>query len=458
MAVELFNPKPLAWDSADLDADTREMLATLQPNILRAHVREHLSVLFVRFAVPDDGRRFVRGLVPLMKSARRHLEEVRRFDQSRTQGSPYVGLGLSRSGYRHLGHDISDLRKFGDLAFREGMKKRAVVLDDPPSHEWDAAYQRDIHAVVLVGDSDPEAYRATLARVRALIPPDARILGEETGVAQRNKAGEGIEHFGYVDGRSQPLFLADQVSKEPGRNWDPFFPLSQILVPDPLAPDPDRHFGSYFVFRKLEQNVRAFQRAEQDLADALGLSGPARARAGALLVGRFRNGTPLLLHPDPSSDGWAVQNNFNYTRDPGGKCPMAAHIRKTNPRDGLERGVMMARRGQTYGVRTDQPWDDASPETRPTGGVGLLFMAFNSSLEAQFEFTQQSWANNPDFPDGSVGHDPVIGQGPRDIQVTHPDSWGSDTLTPEVRQIPQTVTMRGGEYFFMPSLAYLKKV
>ncbi|GIH28051.1 peroxidase [Acrocarpospora phusangensis] len=454
MAVPLFNRKPLAWDSADLDADTREMLATLQPNILRSHVREHLTVLLLRFAVPADGRRFVRALAPLMKSAGTHLEEIRRFSRYGIRGTPYIGLGLSRSGYRHLGHEISDLRKFGDLAFQEGMKKRGRILDDPPSHEWDAAYQRDIHAVVIVADADAAAHRRVLARIRALVPPEARVLGEETGVAQRDKAGEGIEHFGYAHGRSQPLFLADQVVKEPAHDWNPFFPLAQILVPDPLAPDPGRHFGSYLVFRKLEQNVRAFQQAVQDLAEALGLS---EARAGALLVGRFRNGTPLHLNPEPHPDGWAVRNDFRYGGDSGGRCPLSAHIRKANPRDGLERGVMMARRGQTYGVRTDQPWDDAPPETRPTCGVGLLFMAFNASLETQFEFVQQSWVNNPSYPAENTGPDPVAGQGPREVPTRLPEAWDAPVAR-AIARLPQTVTMRGGEYFFVPSLAYLRQI
>lgn len=48
MPVDLDNERPLAWDSASLDADTKAMLDNLQPNILRAHVREHMSVLFVR--------------------------------------------------------------------------------------------------------------------------------------------------------------------------------------------------------------------------------------------------------------------------------------------------------------------------------------------------------------------------------------------------------------------------
>ncbi|GAB3903525.1 hypothetical protein GCM10027612_70120 [Microbispora bryophytorum subsp. camponoti] len=118
----------------------------------------------------------------------------------------------------------------------------------------------------------------------------------------------------------------------------------------------------------------------------------------------------------------------------------------------------MARRGQTYGGRTDRPWDDAPATTRPAGGVGLLFMAFNSSLQSQFEFTQQTWADNPDFPAGGTGHDPVIGQGRRDVKVRYPKAWDSAKLSAPQRQVPQTVTMKGGEYFFMPSLAYLKSL
>ncbi|GAA3790483.1 Dyp-type peroxidase [Sphaerisporangium flaviroseum] len=461
MPVDLFNTKPLAWDSAGLDADTKAMLDNLQPNIVQAHVREHLAVLFVHFDDGADGKRFLRGLLPLMKSARKHLEEVRAFDRSKAPGTPYVGVGISKAGYLKLGHSTT---KFGDNAFKSGLKRRKDTLSDPPVGKWEKPYQGEIHAVVLIGDATGEPVAATRERVLALLPKTAQVLGEETGLGLRNAQGRGIEHFGYIDGRSQPLFLADQVAKEPGKNWTPFFPLSHVLAADPLAPRPDRHFGSYLVFRKLEQNVRAFRQAEEQLADSLGLKEADRQRAGAMLVGRFRNGTPLRLHGKPSSDGFPVQNDFSYRDDSGAKCPVGSHIRKVNPRDtrdgGLERvlGVMMARRGQTYGTRTDVPWDDAPPETRPTGGVGLLFMAFNASLQSQFEFTQQTWADNPGFPEEGVGHDPVIGQGKRELKVRYRETWGGDKLSPPIAEIPQTVTMKGGEYFFMPSLAYLKSL
>jgi hypothetical protein len=121
----------------------------------------------------------------------------------------------------------------------------------------------------------------------------------------------------------------------------------------------------------------------------------------------------------------------------------------------------MARRGQTYGHRTDDPNGDVDPEERPTGDVGLLFMAFNADLGSQFEFTQRAWANNPDFPFSSpeqpVGLDPVIGQGSRDTSMPCPVGWGAGggANIVQAEQVPQAVTMKGGEYFFMPSLPFL---
>jgi len=461
MPVNLDNTEPLAWDSPDLDEDTQEMLETLQANILHPHVREHMSVLFLHFGDGGDGRRFLRRLVPLMKSAKEHLRELRSFRMSQITGTTYVGVGISKAGYRKLG-DATD--KFTDIAFQNGMKARRETLNDPPITAWDEPYRQEIHAVIIIGDATPEPVAATRATILELVPPTARLLGEETGLAQRNPEGEGIEHFGYVDGRSQPLFLADQVAAEPQGHWNPFFPLRHVLVADPLAPNPRRHFGSYLVYRKLEQNVRAFRQAELDLADRLGLIGEDRKRAGALLVGRFRDGTPLRLHAKPGAQPDPAVNDFNYDGDPGSKCPVFAHVRKSTPREsrdgGSERtlGVMMARRGQTYGVRTDNPWDDAPPETRPTGGVGLLFMAFNSNLVRQFEFVQRAWANNPDFPRSGTGLDPLIGQGPRDVPIRYPLTWGGNELSPPLPQVPQTVTMKGGEYFFAPSLAYLNNL
>ena len=296
----------------------------------------------------------------------------------------------------------------------------------------------------------------------------------QEGHGLHNRNGDGIEHFGYVDGRSQPIFLTEDVEAERLRqdgatNWDPKFGPGRAIVPDKTGADPLSQFGSYLVFRKLEQDVRKFKVEEGKLAQRLGLAGNDVERAGAMIVGRFEDGTPLAIQVDAGSHS-PVQNDFTYNSDgEGGKCPFFAHIRKVNPRSSGgfeppagERFHIMARRGQTYGVRTDDP-NDGKTTNKPTKDVGLLFMAFNSNISEQFEFAQKSWANSSGFPKVPTGRvapglDMVIGQGTRP-DIDSPKMWGADfgvaAQHKKVAPVPQAVTMKGGEYFFMPSLPTL---
>jgi len=79
------------------------------------------------------------------------------------------------------------------------------------------------------------------------------------------------------------MLTSDVESESDGTTlWDPATGPAQVLVSDPFG-GPDA-CGSYFVFRKLEQNVKAFKTREQDLATAMGLTGDARELAGALVV------------------------------------------------------------------------------------------------------------------------------------------------------------------------------
>lgn len=463
MPVELNDTVPLSWKNATGDNDT--MLQNLQPNILKGHVRDCLHVLLLQFAEGPEGtaaaRAFLARLVPLMKSAKTALEEAEAFKQHGTKGTPYVGVGLTHAGYGRLGLTSAAPT---DPVFQRGMRdpESLANLSDPDPTQWEPGYQQEIHAIVLVGDADSPPADTRLGEVKALLTGSITVLAEETGKTQHDGAGRPIEHFGYVDGRSLPLFLTEDLDAERDTTdgtsvWDPFLPLGRVLVADPAAPDPSTDFGSYFVLRKLEQNVRAFKAAEEELADALKLDNDDRERAGAMLVGRFKDGTPLTLQAEAGAHK-PVMNDFTYASDTAAhKCPFQAHIRKSNPRgsggfeppDG-ERLHLMARRGQTYGERTQGD--------QPESGVGLLFMAFNSELGQQFEFVQRLWADNPGFPQPGTapqpGLDPVIGQGSRPSQAWQ-RAWG-DGEAQEAPAPAQAVTMKGGEYFFMPSLPFLR--
>ncbi|MEO3473278.1 hypothetical protein AAFN86_15525 [Roseomonas sp. CAU 1739] len=454
--------QPIRWQAAPGDADLALFLGDLQANILKGHGRHHTGNLFLSFAgmTPDDVAAVLRTLGQNCTSAYSQLRKNRR-QPPYLDGGTVMCVFLSAGGYRALG-PLATLPP-GE-AFAADMPARQAILSDPPRSAWQAAGWTEglpaPDAMVLVADAREQQVTAALEAVEGwLNGTGVRVLVVERGrqqtrVFKHGAAAEGVEHFGYVDGRSQPLFLEEDLAKEPQAQWSARFNPSQFIVADPNGRTP-LSAGSYFVFRKLEQNVRGFKKAEEDLAAALGLVGEDAERAGATIVGRFEDGTPIVLSEDATQD--PPPNDFTFDADTNGaKCPFHAHIRKTNPRGDVkrqfglpdasgDRNPIMARRGITYGHRRRKADDTdfADPEGQePTGDVGLLFMAYMASIEAQFEFTQQSWANNEDFVRPGTGVDPVIGQG----AGAKPLGFGG------------FVKMLGGAYFFAPSLSFLRSV
>jgi deferrochelatase/peroxidase EfeB len=210
------------------------------------------------------------------------------------------------------------------------------------------------------------------------------------------------------------------------------------------------------VFRKLEQNVRGFKTYEKKLAQALGLTGEDAKRAGALIMGRFEDGTPVVLQRTAGRSD-PVPNNFTYEDDPGGlKCPFQAHMRKVNPR---QKGtIRIVRRGITYDERQQEPKDMPDLAELPSQGVGLLFMCYQRSIWKQFEYLQRELASQSKE---GTGIDPVIGQ-PAEWETSRqkwPTQWGNPHKRPQPFTFHGFVTLKGGEYFFFaPSIHFLKSM
>lgn len=474
----------LAWTkslkAASTDAAAElAMLNDLQGNILKGHGRHHTSNLFITFdkKKPDAVKSFVTDLGKDVTSALDQLTQTQVFKSSGVHADTFIAFLLSASGYDAMGEVEA---KPKGQAFNAGMKARADLKDPAPS-QWDAHFSGEIHALILIGASTPEDRLAERSAMVARITASAGAvtllnpLFQEDGDALINSDGNGIEHFGYVDGRSQPLALQEDVEREDSKNggiskWNPAIFLSQLLVPCRGGKLAVSH-GSYFVFRKLDQNVRGFKAREAALAEQLEKGHQLQPdsigeRAGASVVGRFENGTPVVLSeeeitPIPAGD-IGIPNNFNYKQDPNGlMCPFAGHIRKANPRSDIagSKNRLMARRGIPYGLRADGEPNDGKIDNKPTGDVGLLFMAYQSNLEEQFEFAQSLWVNNPDFRAASTGIDPVIGQPKGPSGQKWPVVYGSTLSDGQAADdFSGFVTMRGGEYFFAPSICYLKSL
>jgi Dyp-type peroxidase family len=442
-----------------MNVDLDPLLSNVQGNILKGHGRDYTTHLFLKFR---EGR--VLQTKSWLKyfqenfltSFKKQLYERDLFKRNRTRGGLFASLLITRLGYLYLGFDDVD-NKLKDAGFLSGMKGRPM-LHDPDPLRWEPGFQGDIHAMILLADDDRDRLRGTSNALTSELRLFSELLTVEYGNVLRNQNGDGIEHFGYVDGVSQPLFLKDDVddyfafhATDPRHaKFDPAADTSLVLVPDPYAsPDDKDAFGSYFVFRKLEQHVHAFKRAEEELGlDELG---------GAYIVGRFEDGSPVVVTDDEGMIGGGNFNNFNYDADPsGGRCPHFAHVRKSNPRrDHADKAHIMARRGIPFGapanVHAEGILSVSSEEP-----VGLLFMSFQSSIVNQFEFIQQNWVNNPSFPKDDTGVDPIIGLpenfSPASYQF--PDGYGKSGRVPKT--FGQFVSMRGGEYFFAPSMSFFK--
>jgi Dyp-type peroxidase family len=361
-------------------------------------------------------------------------------------------------------------------------------------------------ALIIYGLT-PELCRASLAA-------HAQLLGGAEAfvhvVETRPVEGRDIdyEHFGFRDGISQPVIRGTQrFAKgatlprdivEPGefilgyQNNQGYFPppitvraesdgenhLPIALADDlPSFPDfwtedpayPARDLGrngSFLVIRQLVQDVEGFATfTEAKAADVANSYEGLRNVTGtdvtadwiaAKMMGRWRDGTPLIDRPVASAPGTPPRatpdNDFSYgVDDPSGLlCPLGAHVRRANPRDSLEPGDptellitnrhRLLRRGRTY--------QSTAPESGQTE-KGLLFVCLCGDIERQFEFVQQTWVGSPAFHGLSDELDPVVTQtdseGPRGFTI--PTTAGPVTL----HGMQSFVTVRGGGYFFLPS-------
>jgi len=434
----------------------KSLLDNLQGNVIKAHGRMHTASLFLQFTgTPAMVKKWISDFSKqYVTSTSAQIEQAKRY-RNKEDGGIFGNFFLTALGYQHS--QLGTIPRDRQASFNAGMKNVKIQerLGDPPVEQWEGGFQQNIHALAFLADDDEARLRATCDTVTTSLNGVATVLTKEHGVRWLNAEGKDIEPFGYRDGVSQPVFLKGSAdAPDEYSRWDPSAPLELVLVEDPNVPGRDC-YGSFLVFRKLEEDVGRFNEQVSTLAAALGTTPDL---AGAYVVGRFKDGTPVTLSDRPGTTEPRQHIDFDYEQDPdGARCPFHAHIRKANPRGDTgrfaqpgipleqERRHRIARRGQPYG--------------NPNGGtVGLLFLCFQSDISLQFEFIQSTWANAIHFVKMNGGLDGVIGQG---TQVPDGPLW-CKTYGSLDETIPfdfsNVIKLRGGDYFFAPSVAFLQEL
>lgn len=204
--------KPLTWTNAT--HDEQRALGALQGNILKGHGRAATVNLFFSIAPAKkhEMRAALRELANYhVTNAYQQLLATKAFQDHGIRGDVFVSLYLSATGYAALGVPAASVP--GDPSFKKGMQK--ATLGDPPVADWEIEFRGQIDGMVLVASEDDTDLRRKRDAVATLLTDaGATIVKEQKGKAIFNEAHVGIEHFGYVDGRSQPLLLTEDVDKE----------------------------------------------------------------------------------------------------------------------------------------------------------------------------------------------------------------------------------------------------
>lgn len=458
-------------------------LTDLQANILKFHGRQfalHMFVIFNREKILTASRVIADlAIRSIVTSANKQLMDTDQHKLNQNfDGGPVITMSLSGFGYNKLGQShhipqpiITDILtgiQGPELALVHGMKSRAAKLEDK-TEIWDEEFRNDIDAVITVADDNLNIATMMTDMIAVAFGQSATVVKIQKGEILRNEHGIGIEHFGYADGISQPIYLADEYAEEdahPRKQWSEKATLNGLLVKDPGSTN-ENGFGSFLVFRKLEQNVLAFKTEEKKLPSVNTRLGSVNDElAGAMIVGRFEDGTEVVNADNERqiTNSADLTNDFDYRDDKTGlRCPFHAHIRITNPRADISidfaKQVRLTRRGIPYNdINRDVSNLD---QHQPESGVGLLFQCYQSSITNQFEFIQKAWANDGDIGGKPVGMDGIIGQGadvnPPRIPRTLPNQWDKPDQSYPI-SFSGFVTNKGGEYFFTPSISFLSSL
>lgn len=452
------------------DATYLDDLALIPGNTAKAHGRPFSTWLFFRFlpgatAPATQLRKFAMAC----RRAKFHtslLEQLQQWSaykarETELRGAvpetdavataPFGTVLLTGLSFRILDAGRNGYRTFltTHAVFDRGMTKDREILQDPlPGDDNDTwrghGFEEEFHvALFLAGNTRAGCDQHVANALKIAASCQLVEAHRENGFIWRPE-GPGTamrEPFGFADGLSNLLFLAEDVDAHRASGvsaWDPVSKWSNVLfLPDapPKSPTDSLAGGSFVVLRKLEQDVAAFRRWEAQ--SVKGNPPPGATEPGAGLVGRTRTGCPLTGVPASGR-----LNDFGYGDDSKGSvCPFRAHIRKANPRGtsqplGEEASTLFVRRGMVYAPKDQLTLDDRHSVG---DGVGLLFTGYMGNIDRQFRFMQGGWLLNPHFPaSGESGYDPLA------------------TLPPLKSDLPTFVIPRGGGYFFAPPVSWVE--
>ncbi|HZD30906.1 MAG TPA: Dyp-type peroxidase [Candidatus Angelobacter sp.] len=443
----------------------------IQGFVLRGYNLPFARYVFLHLSHAESGRKLINGLLGKITTGQH-------WDKGKPQWT--LNLAFTHRGLATFDLPPSTLVSF-PVEFQQGMQARGGILGDTglnSSEHWDPIWlDGRIHVWLGIHAQSSRALEDCFADV----VQQTREAGGVEIVGTQDASSITIdgqltakEHFGFTDGFGNPDYVGVERKSQPGQGklmpngkWEPLATGELLLgYADeagelPVAPIPHIFAanGTFMVYRKLHQNVATFRQR----LDEWGAAYPGgKEKLAAKMVGRWRDGTPTELSPDTNDPELAQDpgrnTNFTFANDSSGsRCPLGAHVRRSHPRDAFGfSGRLINRRRIT---RRGMPYGTYVPEGEPVldhDERGVVFMALNACISRQFEFVQQQWIE--------YGNDQALGNDKDGLAGNHGGKGKfviqGDTTPANppfiCSRLPNFVELRGGDYFFLPSITALK--
>jgi Dyp-type peroxidase family len=398
----------------------------IQGNVLAGFNKDFQTLIFLHIDRPRDFKPWLAAQVDFIATTAEVLAFNRLFKEIRTRRkretsavkATWLNIAFSFEGVKAL-VSASEANKFIDRAFKDGLVARSESLGDPRDVEdmegspknwvFGGSNNDPVHVVLIVASDDRGDMLAEVERLEESLEnfqrddstrasSAAHVIFKEEG-ANLPAPLAGHEHFGFLDGVSQPG-VRGRVSRDPHdvltvrqnpKDRNQGKPGQDLLWPGEFVfgypgQDPNKAVeeagavmeagprwarnGSFLVIRRLRQDLFNFHNFLKNIAshfktpDTQFSSGP--RMIGSSLVGRWLSGAPVERVPDDDNrelaDDDCANNHFEYqeavetiaesdresdfdcrddefpapVEDPSGtRLPFTGHIRKAYPRDDI---------------------------------------------------------------------------------------------------------------------------
>jgi len=446
-------------------------------NVLKSHGRNYSVILFVRLKKPTEDvggeclrKHFVNWMESPGFSITYHQDQLVQKEQKDKSGDyklSFITMGISRRGFNWLKVQQNLIPKDRiEKYFENPMLELTIGGDfwsysggdvEDNSNDGEITGQKKfkldknfeirsggIHLAFLIANDDREQMYRSLQKICTATGFNECVDSYFLEFGEKGENGAG------------PLGFKDNISNEDKASR--IFEMTNVSGHESLRSN-SGSIGTFMVYQKIRVDNESFESLVSQIKNKIVFPDGTEKRFGytkrqhaeAYLIGRFKDGRPLVLADNGDNyekqDFNYYQNNFTYSRK--SKCPVAAHVRAANPRN---RKSVLSQDQHAGIIRRGVNFEYLSIGKIPNVS-GLHFISYQSSVSELAIIMKRMRRLASGGPDAAFYR-----LSTKRDKARFPITWGESGEFEIPLNGEDVSQLLGGEIFFMPSREYFEEI